>query len=62
MVSTSEYAVRAVCCIPLGCSKTPLSTPVFRALLKSESNIFSVTLMVLLARTYFLRDWRLGMC
>ena len=46
-------------CIPLGCSKTPFSTPDFRALLKRESNIFSPTLMVLLARTYFLRDWRL---
>ena len=42
--------------LPLGCSKTPLSTPFFNALLKSESHMASVTLMVLLALTYFLRD------
>lgn len=46
--------------IPLGCSKTPFSTPTFRALLKSESNMLSETTILLLARTYFLRDWRLA--
>ncbi len=45
--------------VPLGCSKTPFSTPFLRALLKSESNMASVTVMLLLALTYFLSDWRL---
>ena len=45
--------------IPLGCSKTPLSTPAFSALLNNESNILSLALIVLLALTYFLSDWRL---
>ena len=55
-ITLNEYTWGAICYIPLGCSKAPLSTPFFNALLKSESNIFSVTLMVLLARTYFLSD------
>ena len=59
MVRYYEDAVRARCCIPLGCSKTPFSTPTFNALLKRASNMLSVALMVLLALTYFLRDWRL---
>lgn len=41
---------------PLGCSKTPLSTPFLSALLKRESNCLSeATLRLLLALTYFLR-------
>lgn len=41
---------------PLGCSKTPLSTPFLSALLKRESNCLSeATFRLLLALTYFLR-------
>lgn len=46
--------------LPFGCSKMPFSTPLFNALLKSESNMLSVAWMALLARTYFLRDCRLS--
>lgn len=45
--------------IPLGCWKTPFSTPVLKALLNSESNMLSETVMVLFALTYFLSDCRL---
>ena len=45
--------------LPLGCSKMALSTPAFRALLNRESNMLSETVIELLARTYFLSDWRL---
>ena len=42
---------------PLGCEKSPFSTPVFRALLNSESNwVSDVVVIVLLALTYFLMD------
>jgi hypothetical protein len=45
---------------PFGCSKTPFSTPVFRALLKRESNCASLVVLILLfALTYFFRDCRL---
>lgn len=40
---------------PLGCSKTPFSTPDLRDLLKRASNMLSETVMLLLALTYFLR-------
>ena len=43
----------------MGCWKTPFSTPAFRALLKSESNMFWVTVMLLLLLTYCLSFWRL---
>ena len=43
----------AGCDVPLGCSKTPFSTPALIALLKSESNMLSVTVIELFARTYF---------
>ena len=45
--------------VPFGCSRTPRSTPTLMALLKRESNMLSLTLMVLLALTYFFRDGRL---
>lgn len=42
--------------IPFGCSKVPFSTPPFKALLKRLSNMLSMTLILLLALMYFLRD------
>lgn len=45
---------------PLGWVKSPDSTPAFRVRLKSESKALGeVTLILLLARTYFLIAWRL---
>lgn len=46
--------------IPLGCWKSPFSTPDFKALLNRESNCVSeVTVMLLFALTYFLMACRL---
>lgn len=45
--------------VPFGWANSPFSTPDFNALLKSESNILSVALMLLLALTYFFRATRL---
>lgn len=45
---------------PFGCVKSPFSTPVFKALLNSESNwVSDVTVMLLFALTYFLIACRL---
>lgn len=41
--------------LPLGWTKTPLSTPALRARLKRESNIESVAVSLLLALTYFFK-------
>ncbi len=47
----------------MGCWKSPFSTPDFKALLKSESNwVSDVTVMLLLALTYFLMACRLKTC
>jgi hypothetical protein len=46
--------------VPLGRAKTPDSEPLARARLKREVKVASLTLpSTLLARTYFLRAWRL---